>query len=218
MLKVWKTVEGDPALAQTLSAQAGVPVPLASLLVSRGFTTVETIDRFLNPRLSDLVDPSRLPDMEKAVDRIRKAIDRNEPMVVFGDYDVDGISSTALMVQVLTKLGARITPFLPHRIDDGYGLSVEPLKRCMETWNPKLLITVDCGTGSVEAAEWARAAHLDVIVTDHHEASGPVAPVLALVNPKLGTEERIKALAGVGVAFKLCHALVKKGLIHYGAG
>ena len=211
MLKVWKTVEGDPALAQTLSAQAGVPVPLASLLVSRGFATVETIDRFLNPRLSDLVDPSRLPDMEKAVDRIWKAIDRNEPMVVFGDYDVDGISSTALMVQVLTKLGARITPFLPHRIDDGYGLSVEPLKRCLETWNPKLLITVDCGTGSVEAAEWARAAHLDVIVTDHHEASGPVAPVLALVNPKLGTEERIKALAGVGVAFKLCHALVKKG-------
>ena len=96
VLKVWKTVEGDPALAQTLSAQAGVPVPLASLLVSRGFTTVETIDRFLNPRLSDLVDPSRLPDMEKAVDRIWKAIDRNEPMVVFGDYDVDGISSTAL--------------------------------------------------------------------------------------------------------------------------
>ena len=211
MLKVWKTVEGDQALAQTLSSQSGLPVPLVSLLVSRGFTTAETIDRFLNPRLSDLADPSRLPDMGKAVDRIWQAIDKNEAIVVFGDYDVDGVSSTALMVQVLTKLGARITPFLPHRIEDGYGLSIEPLKRCLETGDPKLLITVDCGTGSVEAAEWARSVHLDVVVTDHHEASGPVAPVLALVNPKLGTEERIKALAGVGVAFKLCHALVKKG-------
>ena len=211
VLKVWKTVESDHALVQTLSERTGLPLPLVSLLVSRGFTASETVDRFLNPRLSDLVDPSRLPDMEKAVDRIWKAIEQNESIVVFGDYDVDGISSTALLVQVLTRLGAHITPFLPHRIEDGYGLSVEPLKRCMESWSPKLLITVDCGTGSVEAVEWARSVGLDVVVTDHHEASGAVAPAQALVNPKLGTEERIKALAGVGVAFKLCHALVKKG-------
>ena len=89
VLKVWKTVEGDQALAQTLSSQSGLPVPLVSLLVSRGFTTAETIDRFLNPRLSDLADPSRLPDMGKAVDRIWQAIDKNEAIVVFGDYDVD---------------------------------------------------------------------------------------------------------------------------------
>ncbi len=210
MSKVWKSALADAAGAKALAAEAGLPLPLASLLVSRGVATAQAADRFLNPRLSDLSDPFLLPDMGAAVARIWKAIDAREPIVVFGDYDADGVSSTALMVHVLSRLGAVATPFLPHRIDDGYGLGAEPLGRCIDQFKPKLVITVDCGTGSVDAAQLAKEKGIDLIVTDHHEKSGAVAPALAVVNPKLGHDEGQKVLAGVGVAFKLCHALVKR--------
>ena len=211
MSKVWKTARGDDTLAGRLAGELGIPVPLAALLVARGFSDAQSVDHFLNPRLSDVADPFLLPGMDKAVDRIWKAIDAKQQVVVFGDYDVDGITSTALMIQVLGKLGAKAAPFLPHRIDDGYGLAEETLRRCIDELQPQLVITVDCGTGAVDSVKLAERAGVDVIVTDHHESSGSVAPALAVVNPKLGSDEGSKVLAGVGVAFKLCHALLKHG-------
>jgi single-stranded-DNA-specific exonuclease len=210
-VKVWKTKEcAEDSVARLIKDQNLYPA-LARLLVSRGFSDPDSIDRFLNPRLSDLSDPFLLPGMDKAVDRIWQAIDAGQQIVVFGDYDVDGITSTALMIQVLGRLGAKARPFLPHRIDDGYGLAEETLQRCIEELHPQLVITVDCGTGAVASIKRAGRAGVDVVVTDHHEPSGSLAPAIAVVNPKLGLNENSISLAGVGVAFKVCHALLKNG-------
>jgi len=147
------------------------------------------------------------------VDLILSHIEQGSSILVYGDYDVDGVTATALMIQVLSGLGAVAVPFLPHRIEDGYGLGVETLHRCIETYHPNLIVTVDCGTSSVEAVAEAARLGIDVIVTDHHEpAAEGVAEACAIVNPKLGGgPEAIRMLAGVGVAFKVCHGLVKEG-------
>lgn len=189
-----------------------LPLPVATVLVSRGHTEADASSRFLNPRLSDLSDPFQLPGMMAAVDRIWKCIDGQERVCIFGDYDVDGVCSSALLVNVLRELGLAIQTFVPDRLQEGYGLSVAALTRCLEQHRPNVIITVDCGTGSCEAVAAAAAAGVDVIVTDHHEPSEGVADALAVVNPKLGSSESAKSLAGVGVAFKLCHALVKAGM------
>ncbi|HMP74686.1 MAG TPA: single-stranded-DNA-specific exonuclease RecJ [Kiritimatiellia bacterium] len=209
--KVWQPVLADEAAARALADATGQPLPVARLLWARGCRDAGAVDQFLNPRLSVLGDPFLLPDLRPAVERVWRAIDGGERIAVFGDYDVDGITSTALLTQVLRKLGGIATPFLPHRLEEGYGLSPEALQRCLESCNPALIITVDCGTGSVEAVAEATRRGVDVIVTDHHHPGALLAPALALVNPKLSPDESIHMLAGVGVTFKLCHGLAKHG-------
>ncbi len=209
--RLWRTVAADDAQAGELARLRTIPRPIARVLVARGLVQPEAADRFLNPRLSDLGDPFQLPDMDRAVDRIWSAIHNREPVVVFGDYDVDGVTSTALLVQVLRQLGAQVQPFLPHRVEEGYGLSVEALARCLEQCQPRLIVTVDCGTGSVAAVVEASRHGVDVVVTDHHSPGPERAPAVAVVNPKLGSHEGFTVLAGVGVTFKLCHGLLKRG-------
>ena len=184
---------------------------MARALVARGLTDRADIEKFLQPRLADLTDPFVLPGMAPAVEIILQHIEQGSAILVYGDYDVDGVTATALMIQVLSELGAVASPFLPHRIEDGYGLNVETLHRCVEAYRPNLIITVDCGTSSVEAVKEAARLGIDVVVTDHHEpAAEGVAGACAIVNPKLGNcPEEIRMLAGVGVAFKVCHGLVK---------
>lgn len=209
--RVWMDEIASPAEAGALARALNLPSPIAEVLVRRGIRDPESARAFLDPRLERLTDPMRLPDMEKAVDRIWKALLSGERILVFGDYDVDGVTSTALLTKVLQGLGGVVSRYIPHRIDDGYGLGREVLEQCLAQYQPDLIVTVDCGTGSVEAVEAARAAGVDVIVTDHHEAGHTVAKAHALVNPKLGDSRDLHTLAGVGVAFKLCHALVKVG-------
>jgi len=133
-------------------------------------------------------------------------------MVVYGDYDVDGVTSAALMSHVLTRLGGKVFRFLPSRTEEGYGLNAETVARCISAFNPSLIVTTDCGSGSHEAAAAASKAGVDIVVTDHHEVGmGGLAPVVAVVNPKLGSDLQARCLSGVGVAFKVCHALLKKG-------
>jgi len=210
--KRWLTAEADPKVAEGIAADYGFSQAMARALVTRGLTDHAEIDQFLQPRLADLTDPFSLPGLEKAVDLILTHIEQGSSILVYGDYDVDGVTSTALMIQVLSALGATTTPFLPHRIEDGYGLGVETLHRCVKNFHPNLIITVDCGTSSVEAVKEAARLGIDVIVTDHHEpAAEGVADACAMVNPKLGGgPEEIRMLAGVGVAFKVCHGLIKK--------
>ncbi|MBW7909400.1 MAG: single-stranded-DNA-specific exonuclease RecJ [Kiritimatiellae bacterium] len=210
--KLWRfEATENAAAAQELANVLGLPLPIARVLVARGHADLDSADLFLHPRLSRIGAPEELPDMTEAAKRIWDAVDARERVVVFGDYDVDGITSTALMVQVLRKLGADVVPFLPHRIEEGYGLSLEALRRCIEDHNPRLIVTVDCGTGSVAAVEEAAKRGVDVIITDHHQLGDALAPARAVVNPKRGENEDLKQLAGVGVAFKLCHGLVKYG-------
>ena len=210
-MKLWKTAETDATRAAGLARELDLPCPLAACLLSRGLTTPEAIERFFKPRLSDLTDPFAIAGMDAAVTRIWQAIDRAESIAVYGDYDVDGITATGLLVRVLSRMGARVTPYLPNRAEEGYGLSLDGLERCVAACAPSLLITVDCGTPAGDAVREAQRRGIDVVVTDHHEAAGDVAPAVAVVNPKLGDDDRVRMLAGVGVGFKLCHALVKRG-------
>ena len=210
-MKEWITAPGDERIAAGLAAESGIPRAMAAVLAARGHTSAEAVDAWLNPRLSALSDPCTLPSMARAVDRLVQALERSETVLVYGDYDVDGLTSTVLMVEVLRALGATVVPFLPHRVDDGYGLGVEPVERCLAEHRPGCILTVDCGTGSVEAVEAARAGGVDVVVTDHHEPGDRVASAYAVVNPKLNTtDDSLHGLAGVGVAFKLAHALLKR--------
>lgn len=205
----WRTVPFDAAVARRLAAEVGLPVPLAAVLVGRGYTDGESVRRLLNPRLSEMGDPLQMPGVDTAVRRVLHALATGERIAVYGDYDVDGVASAALLVSILRRLGGDAEPFLPNRLEEGYGMSPAALQRCLKERAPKLIITVDCGTCSREAVELARRCGVDVVVTDHHEPVGPCAPAVAVVNPKLGADAGTHALAGVGVAFKLCHALLK---------
>ena len=205
----------DEDSAVRLARSLRIPLPIARLLVQRGIDDADSADRFLHPRLSNMEDPFGLPDMRAAVERIWTAIHSGQKITVHGDYDVDGVTSTALLVKVLDDLGADTSAFIPHREEDGYGLGLANIKACLAEHGTQLMVSVDCGTGSVEAAEFARESGVDLIVTDHHEPSGQVAQALAVVNPKLiDDDDPAKNLAGVGVVFKLCHALLIHARAH----
>lgn len=203
-------MEADPGEVRALAAALGWPAAAAAVLVSRGVKDPAAARAWLEPRRGHLADPFRLPGMDAAAGRLADAVIRRERITVFGDYDVDGISATALLGRILDALGAEVRLFLPHRMDEGYGLSVEAFARCRDETAPDLVVTVDCGTGSVEAVRNASALGMDVLVTDHHQPSDAVAPAVAVVNPKLGGHEDDQLLAGVGVAFKLAHATLKR--------
>lgn len=208
-LRQWRNVETDESAAGRIAEECELPLPLSRVLVSRGLTDADAVRRFLNPKLSDVLDPFELPGMSAAVDRVEAALSSGEPITVFGDYDADGVTATALLTDVLRRMGGTVSAFLPKRVEEGYGFTSPALKRCLESHSPSLIVTVDCGVCSVETVTEAQALGIDVVVTDHHDISGPVSPAAAVVNPKLGRNEELKTLAGVGVAFKLCHALVK---------
>jgi single-stranded-DNA-specific exonuclease len=198
-----------PALfsEQPLVEALGCPPFLARLLTLRGMSDPADARLFLDPRLKNLADPFLLPGMRPAVERILQAIDRRERIVLYGDYDVDGVTSLALFTRILRRLGADPQPFLPLRMDEGYGLSPEGLARCVATHRPQLLLALDCGTCSVAEIASLRAQDVDVLVFDHHESKTEQPPCLALVNPKLGPD--FHYLCSVGIVFKACHALLK---------
>jgi single-stranded-DNA-specific exonuclease len=140
---------GDPPLISSLAKDLAIPPFIAALLLRRGFQSADEAEAYLYPRLKSLGDPFALPHMREAVERILAALEKKERIVLYGDYDVDGVTSLALLTRLLRALGAEPKCFLPMRMDEGYGLSVEGVKRCVSECNPQLLIAVDCGTSSV---------------------------------------------------------------------
>jgi single-stranded-DNA-specific exonuclease len=186
----------------------GCPPFLARLLALRGLQDPAEARLFLDPRLKNLSDPFLLPSMRPAIERILAAIDRRERIVLYGDYDVDGVTSLALFTRILRRLGADPHPFLPLRMDEGYGLSTEGLARCVAAHQPQLLLALDCGTCSVAEIASLRAQNIDVLVFDHHESKSDLPPCLSLVNPKLGLD--FHYLCSAGIVFKACHALLKE--------
>ncbi|MDQ3621781.1 MAG: single-stranded-DNA-specific exonuclease RecJ [Verrucomicrobiota bacterium] len=193
---------------RTLAVELGVSPLLAELLCRRGFAAPADAESFLAPRLKTLSDPFLLPDMAAAVERIFAALDRGERIVLYGDYDVDGITSLALLTRVLRAFGAAPQCFLPLRIDEGYGLSPDGVARCVSTCAPQLLIAVDCGTSSAIEIAHLRAQGIDVVVLDHHEIKSTLPDCSALVNPKRG--DTFHYLCSAGLAFKLAHAMLKR--------
>ncbi|MFT4547157.1 MAG: single-stranded-DNA-specific exonuclease [Verrucomicrobiales bacterium] len=205
--KLWMVLdpaEGDPPEIP------GIHPLVARILHQRGYSTAEAQLAFLDPKLNALSDPFLLPEMDAAVDRVLAAIDSGERVALYGDYDVDGVTSLTLFKTVLGAFGLEVSTFLPHRMAEGYGLSIEGLGRCIEEHAPSLIIAVDCGTSSIEEVAWLKGEKgIDTIICDHHEASPAGRPdCVALVNPKLG--ENFHYLCSAGVVFKVAHALLKR--------
>ncbi len=178
------------------------------MLLRKGFRCDEEVDEFLRPRLGSLSDPFLLPQMQTAVSRILAALDQRERIVLFGDYDVDGVTSLTLLAEMLRAYGSAPELFLPLRMEEGYGLSPESIERCFGQYRPQLLIAVDCGTSSVKEIADLRKRGVDVIVLDHHEPKSALPDCIATVNPKT-TNSGFEYLCSVGIVFKLCHALLK---------
>ncbi len=197
----------DEDKVKLLSAKSGVPLPFATVLLSRGIDNPAQLYRFISPKLSQLTDPFLLPGLEKATERILLALRRKEKIGIFGDYDVDGLSSVALLYLVLLELGADMCWYIPSRLHDGYGLSKHGIKR-LQAEGVSLIITVDCGVSDIESVKYASALGIDCIITDHHELPEELPPAYAIVNPKLPDAPDVtRELAGVGVAFKLAQGI-----------
>ncbi len=202
-------LRGEPFQMNGNGSADGFPAILGHLIEQRGLPAGEGLEHFLRPRLRHIGDPFEIGDMDLAVERVLQAVDRGEKVCIFGDYDVDGVSSVAVMRRMLKAYGLDPRHFIPRRSSEGYGLSEAALARCMDEGpKPDLLIAVDCGTVSVDEIAGLREDGVDVIVVDHHEPGPRGRPdVVALVNPKCGGGPAY--LCAAGVCFKLCHALLK---------
>ena len=219
----WNLAPPQPLLTGQLAQQLNISPLLAQCLVNRGHSEPAALASFLEPRLKQLADPFLLPNMAAAVERLLLARARNEPLVIFGDYDVDGVTSTTILFEVLGRLGWTVNYYLPHRMDEGYGLSQDGVENCLKKFSTTLLLAVDCGSTAVSTIAWLKARGVDVIVLDHHQVSDPAPAAVALVNPQLSDREsRVGSrepatslpsteLCSAGLAFKLAHALVKRG-------
>lgn len=211
---IWKLPETDYAQIAHIALTYNLSMPIAHTLISRGLSTHDQITSYLFSSLEkDVAHPSLMKDAEKAVERLLYALVQKEPILVFGDYDVDGITSSALMMRCLLPLGANINFYLPHRVKDGYGLSTKIVERAAAN-GYKVIVTVDNGITAFEQAVRAKELGIDLIITDHHRAHGELPDAYALVNPNQhDCPYPFKSLAGVGVTFKLMSFLYeRKGL------
>ena len=199
----------DHKLVDTLVQSTSLPRNIVKILVNRGLNTPEAITRFLEPTLADLKDPFEMSGMEQGIDRVTRALYNNEKILIYGDYDVDGITATALLYLVLNKLGANADFYLPNRLTEGYGLSLDGIDLATKS-GVKLIITVDTGITAVEEIKYATSLGVDVVVTDHHEPAMALPPALAIINPKQTACDYGGELSGVGVAYKFAQALYRR--------
>ena len=194
----------DSETVQSLIDELRLPETVCALLAVRGLTPPEKAKRFLRPDLSQLHDPATLADAEIAAERITESIDSHQTILVHGDYDVDGISAAALMTRWLTSLGGLVVPFVPHRLRDGYDFGAAGLQAARDV-GAELIITADCGTAAHRTVEAARAAGIDVIITDHHTVSDSLPNATAVVNPlRPDCAYPNKGLCGTALAYKIC--------------
>lgn len=202
----WSIRRVNEALVRGLSERFDLSPLLATFLVSRGFINDRDVEVLLKSTLSHN-SPFMFSQMERAVDRIVRAIKKRENILIFGDYDVDGLTSATILFRFLRELTDRVEVFIPHRLNHGYGLTVSALKD-LDLSKYSLIITVDCGTNAFYEANLIKSKGIDLIVTDHHEVCALIPPALAIINPKLDDSYPFRDLAGCGVAFKLVEALV----------
>ncbi|MFZ1699414.1 MAG: single-stranded-DNA-specific exonuclease RecJ [Pyrinomonadaceae bacterium] len=217
MKKRWKITKHDAETVNKLASELNVKPLVAALLISRGHGSPDNARDFLNPSPEQLHEPLLLKGMREAVDRVQRAIDKKEKIIIWGDYDVDGTTGTVLLRKMLSLLGSESTFHVPNRFTEGYGINIPALEKAQKN-GVSLVISVDCGIRSFEPLEWARDHGLDVIVTDHHlsdEVRGNP-PAVAIVNPNQpGCEYPDRHLAGVGVAFKLAHVLLRENELEH---
>jgi single-stranded-DNA-specific exonuclease len=204
--KRWQVA--PPVPPSHLTHLAHLPPIVVQVLYNRGVTAPDDIDEFLNIQ-EDTVNPFGLPDMSAAVTRLRQALRARDPIVVYGDFDADGVTATVLLVQTLQALGGQVRPYIPHRVDEGYGLHQEALTQ-LSSDGARLIVTVDCGVRSLEEVAHANRLGLDVLVTDHHSIGPQLPDAVAVVDPKRDDSQYFfRELAGVGVAYRLAQALLR---------
>lgn len=222
----WSPAPPQPLLARELSERLDLNPLLAQCLLNRGLSESPAVEEFLSPRLKNLGDPFALPNMAAAVDRLFQGKARKERLVIFGDYDVDGVTATTILQEVLRHFGWRVETYLPNRMEEGYGLSRDGVENCLKAFNNrsggsestesiKLLLAVDCGSTSVETIDWLNQSGVEVVVLDHHQVSDPPPRAIALVNPQLAINGSSKAVdftgfCSAGLAFKMAHAVLKR--------
>jgi single-stranded-DNA-specific exonuclease len=210
MAKRWRIHTHDADRIGALQGATGLPYVVAQLLVCRGVHDPDRARRFLDAKLSDLHDPERLPGCRMAAEQIHAAISQRRRIIVYGDYDVDGVTGTAILCHCLQMLGANVGYYIPSRADEGYGLHVDAVRR-LAAEDAQWIVTVDCGIGSRDAAATARECHVELVITDHHHPGAELPQAAAVVHPRLpGSEYPFADLSGSGVALKLAWALCQQ--------
>jgi single-stranded-DNA-specific exonuclease len=206
---LWKIFNPEEKIAETLAQGIRVSPLTAQILINRGISTVEQANVFLNPRLANLRDPLEIPNIVDAAKRVLQAKVNNESVLIYGDYDVDGVTGTCILIHTLRLLGINASYYIPHRYGEGYSLSLDSVKKIANS-GVKLIITVDCGIASVAEIKAAKEMGVDVIVTDHHNLPKVLPAADAIVNPKMIPKDHpSKDLSGAGVAFKFAWALLR---------
>ncbi len=209
MNKKWEFYEKDDVEVKKIQKELGVSKLLATIIVNKGIKTKQEIDIFLNPTRKDFHDPYLMPDMKIAVERIIKAINNKERVIIYGDYDVDGITSITVLKKFLSDRGLQVDSYIPNRLDEGYGLNKTAIEKIVKD-KYELMITVDCGISGIEEIEYANSLGLETIVTDHHEPAEILPNAIAVVDAKRKDNKYpFNQLAGVGVVFKLIQAISK---------
>ena len=210
MTKKWEVSEVNNDEVEEFAKKHKLSNLLASILIHKNITTDEGVEKFLHPTRMDFYDPFLLPDMEKAIDRIVKAVENKENITIYGDYDVDGITSITLLKKFFANSGVDVKTYIPNRLEEGYGLNKDAIREISYS-DTTLIITVDCGITGIEEIEYAKQIGIDVIVTDHHEPGEEIPDCIAVVDAKRkDSKYPFNQLAGCGVAFKLMQALAIK--------
>lgn len=210
MNKKWECLEADKEKVKWIAEEYQISSLLAKILVNKNITNKEEIDLFLRPTRHDFHNPFLMPDMAIAVDRVIKAIRQKEKILIYGDYDVDGITSVTVLKRFLLERGAIVSEYIPNRLEEGYGLNKEAIRKIAEEGN-RLMITVDCGISGIEEIEYANSLGMETIVTDHHEPAQILPNALAVVDSKRKDNQYpFNQLAGVGVSFKLIQAISQR--------
>ena len=207
MNKKWEFYEKDEESVKQIQEEFGLSRLLATIIANKGLKTKQEIEVFLNPTRNDFHNPYLMPDMEIAVNRIVKAIEKQEKVIIYGDYDVDGITSITVLKKFLSDRGLEVDSYIPNRLDEGYGLNKNAIDKIV-AGKYDLMITVDCGISGNEEIDYANSLGLETIVTDHHEPTEQLPNALAVVDAKRKDNKYpFNQLAGVGVVFKLIKAI-----------
>ena len=207
MSKKWQVYQVDNEKVEQIQQKYEVNKLLATILANRGIVEEKQIDKFLHPKRSDFYNPYEMPDMEIAVSRIIKAIENEEKTIIYGDYDVDGITSVTVLKSFLEERGLEVAEYIPNRLNEGYGLNNNAVEK-IASQGYTLMITVDCGISAVEEVRYANELGIETIITDHHEPGNELPAALAVVDAKRKDNKYpFRNLAGVGVVFKLSQAI-----------
>jgi len=210
LLKKWLAYNKDYSMLNELKEELNISDALARILINRDIKTIEDAEIFLNPDIDELDDPFIMKGIDSAVERIEKAIHNEEKICIYGDYDVDGITSLSMMYIALRNLGADVTYYIPNRLEEGYGLNIDAIERIIEK-DVDLIISVDCGIRSVEEVKYIYEHNKEIIVTDHHECGDEIPEACSVINPHQNDcPYPFKYFAGAGVAFKLVCALAQR--------